>query len=141
MTNRILHNSTAIAVLLHAVLGCCSHACEHGSANRLPHGSTVIGNCDGCCDHGSLAGRATPQPSDGHRQPGGHEPCHEQSCHFFSTAKTDLTLDFSLAMDLPVPGDAVSSLASLGDFAGDNSGRDRSSPGEPLRTQTQVWLL
>ncbi len=141
MINRIPHNLTAIAVLMHAVLGCCSHACEHGSASVLPHGNAVIGGCEGCCCQGPLVGCEASQPHDGHPQPDGHEPCHEQSCHFFSTAKTDLTLDVSLAMCLPVPGDAVSSLASPGDCAGGNTQRDRSSPSEPLRAQTQVWLL
>jgi len=138
---------TAMAVLPHAVLGCCWHH-AHAEVEHATPAVEVAGverPDDVSHHHGH---RHTSRSTDSHvaDETGGHddhqcphEPCDEPSCAFVSVAKSNLQLEATMALWQSASSDATAEFAPARHST--PSPPIDLSTSAPLRAQTQVWLL
>src|SRR5690349_15287457 len=68
------------ALLLHVLLGCCSHHAHAQEPASCTHAEVAVGHR--CCQHSPAPAKETPH------EPG--ERCHETHCVFASCAKVEL---------------------------------------------------
>ena len=91
---------TAVAVLLHVLLGCCLH---HGHAADLQNHETASA-AKHCEHHGHSHhhthshAHSTPAKSSSQPCENSHEDCHENHCNFVLTGKTTFVPDDTVAM-------------------------------------------
>ncbi|QDV14844.1 hypothetical protein CA51_47540 [Rosistilla oblonga] len=142
MIQNILTLSTTVAIVLHALLGCCVHH-EHACASQEI--SAVSQSMDHCHGHHHDAGnRCNDGQSDQQSQDAPHPPCDEIDCSLISVVRNlDVSLLFSVTTWVPALDytAARSAQASLTSRYGSNDPPDLFFGNQPLRTLTQVWRL
>jgi len=150
MFHGIITFLTTLAVMLHALLGCCAHhahACDGHQhdvgivADEAEHGHSHHDHSH----HHSTADDCSDDDEDRDEHHGDDEPCDEADCSFVSIERSDdANVILSLTLSLPVHGDTADA-TTLRDSLSRRFGT-KTPPGhllspESLRAQTQVWLL
>jgi hypothetical protein len=128
--------TTAAAVWLHMLLGCCAHH-DHASAASLSDLATFP--AAEVADHGHSQGHdhnhGVPQ-SDLPQQPGGsHDDCHKSHCDFLVTGSTIIVLDTLVAA---LPGVAYEHVVAQFKSSSANWMRDT---GDHLRLPVRLHLF
>lgn len=142
MIHSILTLSTMVAVVLHALLGCCvhhEHACDSHAAPMVAHASD-----HGHHNHHHDSDNSCSDESESSEEHAPHPPCEEVECSFISSARDlDVSLLFSVttwvpAIDYAAAHDAQASL-TYRDYGTDPP--DLFFGNLPQRPMTQNWRL
>ena len=142
MLRQTLTLATIVAVLLHAVSGCCLH---HPHAGHYAEQSvTSAGDLSGNCQHQhAVAIVHCANRSDGLPESVVPEDCDEPQCHLASVSRSELSQVRLVVASHPHVAGAVANQGTGASVARHTGGRasNRLLLCLPLRSQTQVWLI